>query len=96
MFDVWTQYDTPMNKTYLSTIADKPIPGRMEYGTYGIDFMLGTYSEEEIAESVFSLPSYCEKDYPNTSFCANFKKGSNGVKYSNLFVAPMIKSRERV
>ncbi len=26
LFDMWTQYDTPVNRTYLSTIADNPIP----------------------------------------------------------------------
>jgi hypothetical protein len=65
---------------------DAYTPRRMDYGSYSIDFMEGTYSEDVIPDSVFSLPSYCEKDCPKTSFCANFRSGN--MKYRNIFTAP--------
>ncbi len=46
IFDVWTQYNTPVNTTYFSAIDDKQTPRRIEMGTYGVDFLLNTYSED--------------------------------------------------
>ncbi len=88
VFDAWTQYDMPVNRTYFAAMDDKHTPRRMDYGSYGIDFMVGSYSEDAIPDSVFSLPSYCEKDCPKTSFCANFRKGNTKMKYRNIFTAP--------
>ncbi len=63
----------PVNTSYWTVMNDAYTPRRMDYGSYSIDFMEGTYSEDVIPDSVFSLPSYCEKDCPKTSFCANFR-----------------------
>lgn len=46
VYDAWTLYDMPVNRTYYASIDPKSIPRRMDFGTYGIDFMVGTYSED--------------------------------------------------
>ncbi len=45
IFDAWSHYDMPVNMTYYATISDAPVPRRMDYGSYGIDFLVATYSE---------------------------------------------------
>ena len=74
VFSLWTHYDMPVNTSYYVTMDDKQVPRRIDSGSYGIDFMVYSYSEDEIPDAVFNLPSYCEKDCPKTSFCANFRK----------------------
>jgi len=87
-FNAWTHYDLPVNTTYYATLNDNNIPRRMSYGSYGIDFMMNTYTEDPIPDSVFNLPSSCEKDCPKASFCANFRPGKETHKYRNFFTAP--------
>lgn len=74
-YNAWTHYDMPVNTTYYATVDGEFIPKKMEYGSYGINFLVPTYTEDPISDSVFALPASCEKDCPKTSFCQNFKNG---------------------
>lgn len=46
VYDRWSHYDMPRNITYSASQDEQRTPKCIETGSYGIDFLTGTYSEE--------------------------------------------------
>lgn len=65
--------DSDSNVDYWATTDARQLPRKLvEGGSVYKDFIMNTYSEEYIADSVFALPSYCGDNIcPKTSECAS-------------------------
>jgi hypothetical protein len=73
IFDKWTETDSTTD--YWATTDAKQVPRKhAEDNAFFKDFIMNTYSEEYIAESVFALPGYCTGAVcPETSACKRFR-----------------------
>lgn len=73
IFDKFRDSDSDVD--YWATTDAKQLPRKLvEDGAIFKDFIMNTYSEEYIADSVFALPSYCGDNVcPESSKCAKFR-----------------------
>lgn len=59
---------------YWATQTDKKIPRKMNEGNMRIkDFIMNSYNENAIEESIFALPSYCKDTCSPTTICGKFQ-----------------------
>ena len=75
IFNKFTDADSQTD--YWATTDTKEIPRKLvEGGQIFKDFIMNTFSEEYIAETIFALPSYCNEaaDCPASSACSRFRK----------------------
>ena len=63
-----------MTDYYYSKKDSKNTPRRINEGkSVEKDFIMSTYSENEIPDNVFALPSYCTSTCPPTTICGKFQ-----------------------
>lgn len=43
-YNAWTNYETPVNQTYYATPDERQVPKKMEYGSYGVNFLVPSYT----------------------------------------------------
>ncbi len=68
--------DSDSKTDYWATTDSRQVPRKLaEGGEIFKDFILNTYSEDYIADSIFALPSYCSgaADCPASSECGRFR-----------------------
>lgn len=66
--------DGPVMDYYYARKDAKSTPRRIDAGHARIeDFIMSSYSEEEVPESVFALPSYCNSTCSPATKCGMFQ-----------------------
>ena len=72
-FNKWSIVDGTFTDLYYSRKDEKNTPRRLVTGQAVTDYMMFSYNEEEIPESVFALPSFCNSTCPPTTICGKFQ-----------------------
>jgi hypothetical protein len=71
---------TLSGENYYATEDAARIPRRVDEGTYALDFIMNTYSTDQIDDSVFAVPTGCATPCPKNTGCPGAFEGESEPK----------------